>query len=145
MYDYQLPDGTPIFSVDSDVADFATPQMAPSFDPSASPHATSVTPATSASSMPSPSMLFPLSPSFVPAFEELGLITSSPEMEVDETRVPSADADKSTACPICGNEAGRHVHYGGRACTSCRAFFRRSVQVRVSKYCRTAFSVCLSI
>ena len=31
-------------------------------------------------------------------------------------------------CPICGNEAGKHVHYGGRACTSCRAFFRRSVQ-----------------
>ncbi len=29
-------------------------------------------------------------------------------------------------CPICGNEAGKHVHYGGRACTSCRAFFRRS-------------------
>jgi len=32
-------------------------------------------------------------------------------------------------CPICreGN-AGRHKHYGGKACSSCRAFFRRSVQ-----------------
>ena len=31
-------------------------------------------------------------------------------------------------CPICSNEAGRHNHYGGRGCSSCRAFFRRSVQ-----------------
>ncbi len=27
-------------------------------------------------------------------------------------------------CPICGQEAGRHSHYGGRGCSSCRAFFR---------------------
>ena len=31
-------------------------------------------------------------------------------------------------CPICGCEASRHIHYGGRGCPSCRAFFRRSVQ-----------------
>ena len=32
-------------------------------------------------------------------------------------------------CPICGNaEAGNHLHYGGRGCSSCRAFFRRAVQ-----------------
>ena len=36
-----------------------------------------------------------------------------------------AEEDK---CPICGREAGRHSHYGGRGCSSCRAFFRRSVQ-----------------
>ena len=36
-----------------------------------------------------------------------------------------ADNDK---CPICGCEASRHIHYGGRGCPSCRAFFRRSVQ-----------------
>ena len=35
----------------------------------------------------------------------------------------------SAFCPICGNaEAGSHLHYGGRGCSSCRAFFRRSVQ-----------------
>ena len=35
----------------------------------------------------------------------------------------------SKFCPICGNaEAGSHLHYGGRGCSSCRAFFRRSVQ-----------------
>ena len=32
-------------------------------------------------------------------------------------------------CPICKEgDAGRHKHYGGNACISCRAFFRRSVQ-----------------
>ena len=35
----------------------------------------------------------------------------------------------SDFCPICENaEAGSHLHYGGRGCSSCRAFFRRSVQ-----------------
>ena len=35
----------------------------------------------------------------------------------------------STICPICGNDAaGMHLHYGGRGCSSCRAFFGRSVQ-----------------
>ena len=44
----------------------------------------------------------------------------------------------SIPCPICGmGETGTHNHYGGRACTSCRAFFRRSVQTnsyKVSKF-----------
>ena len=32
-------------------------------------------------------------------------------------------------CPICENgDAGNHKHYGGKACTSCKAFFRRSVE-----------------
>ena len=32
-------------------------------------------------------------------------------------------------CPVCGiGDVGKHYHYGGRACSSCRAFFRRSVQ-----------------
>ena len=32
-------------------------------------------------------------------------------------------------CPICNEgDAGCHKHYGGKACISCRAFFRRSVQ-----------------
>ena len=34
-------------------------------------------------------------------------------------------------CPICKEgDAGRHKHYGGTACISCRAFFRRSIQRR---------------
>ena len=40
----------------------------------------------------------------------------------------------SIPCPICGmGETGTHNHYGGRACTSCRAFFRRSVQTNSFK------------
>lgn len=32
-------------------------------------------------------------------------------------------------CLICNSgNAGRHKHYGGKACASCRAFFRRSVE-----------------
>ena len=46
----------------------------------------------------------------------------------------SAKQDSSTieACKVCGDIASTHVHYGGRSCQSCRAFFRRSV-VKVSK------------
>jgi len=35
---------------------------------------------------------------------------------------------EGTICNICGDQAGRHSYYGGVACQSCRAFFRRSVQ-----------------
>ena len=44
------------------------------------------------------------------------------------------DIQVSMPCPICGmGETGTHNHYGGRACTSCRAFFRRSVQTNSYK------------
>ena len=29
-------------------------------------------------------------------------------------------------CPVCGDNATKYVHYNGRSCQSCRAFFRRS-------------------
>ena len=36
---------------------------------------------------------------------------------------------RKTLCPICHEgDPGKHKHYGGKACTSCRAFFRRSVE-----------------
>ena len=32
-------------------------------------------------------------------------------------------------CKVCGDKVSKHVHYGGRSCNSCRAFFRRSVEI----------------
>ena len=37
-------------------------------------------------------------------------------------------------CQVCGDAASKYIHYGGRSCQSCRAFFRRSVV----KYARLA-------
>nr|AID52841.1 nuclear receptor [Tigriopus japonicus] len=34
---------------------------------------------------------------------------------------------KHLSCHVCGDRAPNHCHYGGIACFSCRAFFRRSV------------------
>ena len=35
----------------------------------------------------------------------------------------------SHICQVCGEAAGRHNYYGGRSCQSCRAFFRRTVEI----------------
>ena len=39
-------------------------------------------------------------------------------------------------CKVCGDKASNHTHYGGRSCHSCRAFFRRTVEV-LSRYIKT--------
>ena len=31
------------------------------------------------------------------------------------------------SCPVCGDTAVAHFHYGGMCCYSCKAFFRRVV------------------
>jgi hypothetical protein len=41
-------------------------------------------------------------------------------------------------CIVCGEKAGKHSYYGGKACPSCRAFFRRAVQ---SKYYEIFFCI----
>ena len=33
----------------------------------------------------------------------------------------------SNRCGVCGDKASKFIHYGGRSCQSCRAFFRRTV------------------
>eukprot|EP00095_Tigriopus_kingsejongensis_P006343 snap_masked-scaffold804_size94796-processed-gene-0.11 protein:Tk06343 transcript:snap_masked-scaffold804_size94796-processed-gene-0.11-mRNA-1 annotation:"estrogen-related receptor isoform x4" len=43
-----------------------------------------------------------------------------------QTSGPSVDG-ATILCPVCGNVAGKHSYYGGQVCSSCRAFFRRSV------------------
>jgi len=48
------------------------------------------------------------------------------------------------ACPVCSEQTQGHTHYGGRACDSCKAFFRRTV-VRPSekaKRCRMNTGDC---
>ena len=46
----------------------------------------------------------------------------------------------SNMCEVCGDKAGLHRYYGGKSCTSCRAFFRRHVKKRsrqVQKFIHT--------
>ena len=31
-------------------------------------------------------------------------------------------------CKVCSEKAGRHNHYGGQVCSSCRVFFYRAVK-----------------
>ena len=38
---------------------------------------------------------------------------------------------ESNICQVCDEIAGKHNYYGGRSCPSCRAFFRRSVEISV--------------
>ena len=33
----------------------------------------------------------------------------------------------SNRCGVCGDKASKFIHYGGRSCQICRAFFRRTV------------------
>ena len=47
-------------------------------------------------------------------------------------------------CPICGEKTLNHCHYGGVACHSCKAFFRRtavSPSIKSQK-CRTGKKNC---
>ena len=46
-----------------------------------------------------------------------------------EESKPNQDESTLTHCPVCiDGDVGKHNHYGGRVCHSCRGFFRRSVQ-----------------
>ena len=47
-------------------------------------------------------------------------------------------------CPICGEKTMNHYHYGGVACDSCKAFFRRTAvsPSKKSAKCRTGLGNC---
>ena len=64
--------------------------------------------------------------------------------EIDEDELEmKPEVHVSMPCPICGmGETGTHNHYGGRACTSCRAFFRRSVQTNSYKVPHNCNYIC---
>ncbi len=49
-------------------------------------------------------------------------------------------SNSSGICPICGDKAGRHTYYGGKGCTSCRAFFRRTVQTKAYQKFKCKFN-----
>jgi len=66
-------------------------------------------------------------------------VTSTREGQEDRRpRLKSRDSEQDRLCKVCGEKAGKHSYYGGQACPSCRAFFRRSVQ---SGYNATYFCV----
>merc|ERR1711963_1324164 len=62
-----------------------------------------------------------------------GMVADNP---VTSERKIEAHMDR--LCKVCREKAGKHSYYGGQACPSCRAFFRRSVQ---SGYNATYFCV----
>ena len=45
-------------------------------------------------------------------------------------KICSEKFESSEPCKVCGEIASKFVHYGGRSCKSCRAFFRRTVERR---------------
>lgn len=50
----------------------------------------------------------------------------------------------TTMCPICGNPAPGHNHFGGMCCYSCRAFFRRTSTRPLSSFkCRGGENNCV--
>ena len=52
--------------------------------------------------------------------------------EDNRSKHAQQDGTMIESCKVCGDIASTHIHYGGRSCQSCRAFFRRSV-VKFSK------------
>jgi hypothetical protein len=62
-------------------------------------------------------------------------------------REDTTNPEKATIdCPVCGDLAIAHFHYGGMCCYSCKAFFRRVVNTlkvrfrreRENRYCKSS-------
>ena len=54
-------------------------------------------------------------------------------------------SEQTIECPICGEQTKNNVHYGGVACDSCKAFFRRTAVYpsKKSAKCKTGMGKCL--
>ena len=75
----------------------------------------------------SPSSSFAFSPSPSSSNDELSLLSHQSFKFFEPTKKKEIIKEK-ILCPVClDGDAGHHKHYGGKACISCRAFFRRSV------------------
>jgi len=64
-------------------------------------------------------------------------------IELKRNKFMKSQLDDFVFCKVCGDEATKHTHYGGRSCSSCRAFFRRSVErftrhASLRYYCKCA-------
>ena len=62
---------------------------------------------------------------------KLDMVGMLEAVDENETRINESSnqhSGKSTIdCPVCGDIAIAHFHYGGMCCYSCKAFFRRVV------------------
>jgi len=69
----------------------------------------------------------------------------TPTPQTPGPQSPQSPSSNTIDCPICSALAIDHLHYGGLACFSCKAFFRRIVvtQSKKSKRCRRGDGKCI--
>ena len=56
------------------------------------------------------------------------------EDEEEDEEKEEEDREEKVECPICGEVTSDQLHYGGLACPSCKAFFRRTVALHRSPF-----------
>ena len=62
-------------------------------------------------------------------------VDAEEEDEEDEEDEERGDGrEEKVECPICGEVTSDQLHYGGLACPSCKAFFRRTVAIHRSPF-----------
>ena len=55
-------------------------------------------------------------------------------VEDEEDEEKEEGGEEKVECPICGEMTSDQLHYGGLACPSCKAFFRRTVAIHRSPF-----------
>ncbi|KAK8727731.1 hypothetical protein OTU49_009434 [Cherax quadricarinatus] len=62
-----------------------------------------------------------------PSPETLAIVEEHKKNQKRQKKEPKDKGKEDKRCGVCG-DAARSMHFGGMACDSCKAFFRRSVQ-----------------